>query len=52
MRSVYFLERRYSLDDKKSWVFMDSQGRYIIMAPRQEENGLIKVKKIEASELE
>lgn len=52
MRTVYAMERRYSLNDTKSWTFLDSTGRYIILAPQKEETGIIKIKIIDPSEID
>lgn len=51
LRSYYQLDKRFILDEKKSWIYLDSDGKYVVLAPKEENNGLLKIQKVDQSQL-
>ena len=51
MRSVWYLEKRFVMGDKKSWVRTSSDGRYIVMIPKRDEKGITRITRVDPSSL-
>lgn len=51
LRSYYYQEKKFILDKDKKWLTTGIDGRYMIVAPSEDEKGIIRVKNVEMSDI-
>lgn len=51
MRSYYYQENKFTLGEKNNWIESGSEGNVIVVAPRTDEKGIMKVRPLQPDEI-